>query len=283
MRGGVLLPPIPISVPRERLRSYPLDELGSCTRIKCNGAYLLRQIPHCIDTSTLQLYSAAQNLGTILLTCRRDKPRFNPHILYTLFPSISLLCPADWEDMKNITIGNPARPRAFMFEKVLYADRSSAFYGPYTGPTSRTVASSLYVGKTTRWWWEPIRRQVLRAAGLSDDILDRNLEGLGAVDPMHFAKGEMALPKHAQPIYYPPGQIEPIVKKKGEYQDVVTYISRQGSRRHLTQESHDDLVRELEKKRQELGFELVIVQAEKLSIEEQLALAGRTTVSQYAS
>lgn len=190
-----------------------------------------------------------------------------------------MLYPADWEDMRNITAANPARPRAFMFEKVLYADRSASFYGPYTGPTSRTVASALYVGKTSRWWWEPIRRQVLRAAGLSDDVLDRNLEGLGAIDPMHFAHGDMAMPKHAQPIGFPPGEVAPIVPKKGEYQDVVTYISRQGSRRHLTQESHDDLIRELEKKRQELGFELVIVQAEKLSIEEQLALAGRTTVS----
>jgi hypothetical protein len=68
------------------------------------------------------------------------------------------------------------------------------------------------------------------------------------------------------------------LKKVGGYKPVVTYISRQSSRRRLNKESHEGLVLALEASRDKLGFELHVVEAEKLSREEQLALAGKTTV-----
>jgi hypothetical protein len=65
----------------------------------------------------------------------------------------------------------------------------------------------------------------------------------------------------------------------GTYVPLVTYISRQNSRRRLTKESHEELVKELQDRSKKVGYELVVVEAEKLSKEEQFALAGRTTVS----
>ena len=159
-----------------------------------------------------------------------------------------------------------------MIERALYADRSAAFRGPHTESTSRTVASALYVGTASRWWWEPIRRQILRYAGVDEDVIDRNLEGYGAVDPSIRAAETAALG---------PGVtvFEPLAPSGG-YRHVVTYISRQSSRRRLTPESHAQLVKALEERAVQVGYELVIVEAEKLTKEEQFALAARTTVSE---
>ncbi len=154
-------------------------------------------------------------------------------------------------------------------DKAILADRSAAFRGPYTGPTARTVAGALQVGKASRWWWEPIRRQMLRYSGVSESIIDRNLEGLGAVDPAS-REGTMIGPGITD--------LEPL-SPPGEYVPLVTYISRQNSRRRLTPEAHQDLVKALEERSKKVGFELEIVEAEKLTKEEQIALAARTTVS----
>ena len=188
-------------------------------------------------------------------------------------------------------------------ERALLADRSAAFRGPYTGPTARTVASAMKIGTASRWWWEPIRRQILRYSGVSEEIIDRSLEGFGSVDPATikvqtvtdssgndveqavapaapavgglgglpgFAMGDDS--DHEVSILKP---LAPV----GTYRPLVTYISRQNSRRHLTDESHKGLVAALEKRSKALGFELVVVAAETLSKEEQIALAARTTVS----
>jgi hypothetical protein len=195
---------------------------------------------------------------------RRDRPRFNPTIMTALFPSTAMLYPEDFADLAKSTVSH--LPNAFVLERALLADRSAAFRGPYTGPTARTVASAMHVGTTSRWWWEPIRRQVLRYSGVDDDILNRSMEGYGAVDPAAKTPG--------------PGvtNLEPLAPQ-GTYKPLVTYISRQNSRRRLTPESHADLVQALEERSQKLGFELVIVEAERLTKEEQFALAARTTVS----
>jgi hypothetical protein len=198
---------------------------------------------------------------------RRDKPRFNPTVLFALFPSISILYPSDFHDLEKSTTS--FLPKAYVMDRALLADRSAAFRGPYTGPTARTVASALEVGPTSRWWWEPIRRQMLRYSGVSEQIIDRNLEGLGATDPATIA-GQIVGPGVTD--------LEPL-SPQGDYVPVVTYISRQSSRRRLTPEAHADLVEALTSRSKQLGFELIIVEAEKMTKEEQIALAARTTVS----
>ena len=65
---------------------------------------------------------------------------------------------------------------------------------------------------------------------------------------------------------------------------VITYISRQDwGRRMLIPEDHETLVRELYILRDEYGFEVNVVAAEKMSRVEQLQLAARTTVSSKLS
>jgi hypothetical protein len=185
-----------------------------------------------------------------------------------------MLYPEDFEDLARVT--SQGRPKAFMLERALLADRSAAFRGPYTGPTARTVASAYQVGTASRWWWEPIRRQMLRYSGVAESVIDRSMEGYGAVDPAD---------KDSQPSTLTgeepgPGvaRLEPLAPK-GDYVPLVTYISRQNSRRHLTEESHKDLIQAMEERAKKVGFEWLIVEAEKLTKEEQIALAARTTVS----
>lgn len=199
---------------------------------------------------------------------RRDYSQFNPTLTFALFPSISMLYPDDFIDLANIT--RSAQPKAYLLDRALLADRSAAFRGQWTAPTSRTVANALHLGETSRWWWEPIRRQVLRYSGVSEDVINRNLEGTGAMDPAIVNQPNIVGPgiKDFQPAAPP-----------GTYSPVITYISRQKSRRRLTAESHLDLVTTLEERAAKHGWELVIVEAENMAKEDQLALAGRTTVS----
>lgn len=192
----------------------------------------------------------------------RDNPRFNPTLMYALFPRTALLYPEDFKDLAQQTLSG--RPKAFVLDRAILVDRSAAFRGEWTAPTARTVASAMHVGTTSTWWWEPIRRAALRYAGVPESVIARNLEGLGAVDPAQLNDSEIDITEPLAP--------------QGTYKDVVTYISRQNSRRRLTQESHDELVAALEDRAAKLGWELVIVEAEKMSKEEQLALAGRTTI-----
>ena len=69
----------------------------------------------------------------------------------------------------------------------------------------------------------------------------------------------------------------PIAKEKA----VITYISRQAARRHLIREDHELLVASLQEMTARKGYELIIIEAEKLSKDEQLDVMSRTTVRQH--
>jgi hypothetical protein len=197
---------------------------------------------------------------------RRDKPRFNPAILWSALPSLAVLYQDDWHDIARAT--SSGKPKAYYFPKAILADRSAAFRGPHCSSTSRTVAEAMHVGQTNQWWWEPIRRQVLRFAGTPEDVINRNLWGHGAVNPATLDQDSELRSSLGEPELDPPADWRPLV----------TYISRQSSRRRLTPESHADLVKALEKHSKAKGWELQIVEAEHMTKEEQLNLAARTTV-----
>ena len=110
----------------------------------------------------------------------------------------------------------------------------------------------------------------MRYSGASEEVINRSLEGNGAMDPAIIM----------QPHIVGPGIEDfkaPVLE--GDYAPVITYISRQHSRRRLTAASHIELVNALEERSTKLGWELVIVEAETMTKEDQFALAGRTTVA----
>ncbi|KAH8107838.1 hypothetical protein BXZ70DRAFT_884547 [Cristinia sonorae] len=180
----------------------------------------------------------------------RDRPGFNSYFFRAAFPSITVEVEEDWNDRIVATSSPGKLSRAWHFEKALFADRSAAFRGEVCGTINQRTAAESYhhmqrAGNLTKWWWEPIRRSVLRFGGVPDQTLDI-------------------------PIY---AEAEAIAKKI-----VVTYISRQGARRHLIEEDHRKLVAALDEMCALRGWELNVVQAEKLSKDDQVALMARTTV-----
>lgn len=195
----------------------------------------------------------------------RDKPGFNSYFLRAAFPSLTVEIQSDWEDRIASTSASGYHARAWHFDKVLFADRSAAFRGEVCGAqVHRTAGEAIHymhrVGNLTKLWWEPVRRGVLRFAGVDDETLDIGVRA-----------EEGALAKVKKPV------LGGEVAKRQEI--VVTYISRQGARRHLIEEHHDALAQALEEMCTAHGWELNIVMAERLTKDEQVELMARTTVS----
>lgn len=129
----------------------------------------------------------------------------------------------------------------FVFDRVLIADRAAIYNGTHHDPIGRPAAEAFNLLPGSANWWLPVRNAVLDLAGLTREESER----------------------------------EDVV--------VITYVSRQKPKRDgrmLKQEDHEALVEELYKLRDRYGYEVNVVNMEKLSILEQFALAGRTTVCQ---
>lgn len=133
----------------------------------------------------------------------------------------------------------------FVFDRVVIGDRAAANEGDPYKATWRT-ASNAFDLKGSPHWWSPVRRSVLEFSGLAAEWI------LGP-DPSVLAENQ-------------------------KY--VITYISRQAwGRRMLRQKDHEKLVDELYKLRDRYGYEVNIVNMDKLTRAEQFQLSGRTTVS----
>jgi hypothetical protein len=195
----------------------------------------------------------------------------NSFFLRSAWPSLTVETQLDWLDRVNATALRPdeLQGRAWWFDTVLLADRSAAFRGPECGDRTQRTAAEAVKGIVSRYsegragflergWWEPVRRSVLRFAGVDEHILDIGKRAFGHVS-------------HGSP------------RTGGVEEVVVTYISRQAVRRHLITEDHEGLVDALTELCLRRGWELNIVAMEQLSKEEQLAVAARTTVSTIPS
>ncbi|KAF9653910.1 hypothetical protein BDM02DRAFT_3107056 [Thelephora ganbajun] len=201
----------------------------------------------------------------------RDKPGFNSYFLRSAFSSLTVESERDWADRIFTTINGD---RAYYLDTVLIADRSAAFKGKLCGATSHRIAAEAYEplwddGRLQKEWWEPVRREVLRFAGVEERTMDLGIEIERAWEEEK-EKAVKALGGNQDALSV---QI-PIAKEK----TVVTYISRQAARRHLIREDHQLLVASLQEMTARKGYELIIIEAEKLSKDEQLGIMSRTTV-----
>ncbi|KZT10592.1 uncharacterized protein LAESUDRAFT_809546 [Laetiporus sulphureus 93-53] len=206
------------------------------------------------------IFSHADTLGW------RDRPGFNAYFLRAAFPSITVETETDWEDRIAATASNnPAR--AWHFDTVLLTDRSAAFRGEACGSRTQRIAGEALehaqkVGTLAKYWWEPVRRSVLRFAGVGERTMDIGVR----VDAAASARGRTSPQQHA-------ANAAPL-----DTPVVVTYVSRQGSRRHLIGADHVALVDALTEMCKSHGWELNVMQAERITKEEQLEIVARTTV-----
>ncbi|KAG6830207.1 hypothetical protein H0H87_008886 [Tephrocybe sp. NHM501043] len=186
----------------------------------------------------------------------RDGPGFNAYFLRAAFPSLDVEVRDDWADRIGAT---SAKDRAWHFPIVLVADRSAAFRGSICGrETQRTASEAVeymlkrnqLLGYQVGGWWEPLRKAVWAFARVDSDPVwsDSASSSLGF----------------------------PMPKKI-----IITYISRQGvPRRKLREADHINLVAALEALviRKGTGWELVVLQAERMSKDAQVQAAARSTV-----
>ncbi|KAJ7066961.1 hypothetical protein C8F01DRAFT_1051335 [Mycena amicta] len=182
----------------------------------------------------------------------RDGPGFNGYTMRAVFPSTTIEVATDWIDRVNATT-NTKIGRAWHFPLALLADRSAAFRGPITGAyTQRTAAEAwMVMAKQGRIdlignWWASVRSALTRYAG---------------GDPTEPLNAELQLPNTV----------------------VLTYINRQGTRRHLRDEDNIALLAAMQelvdrKNREGKKWEFHSVHAERLSLDEQVRIASRTTI-----
>lgn len=212
----------------------------------------------------------------------------------------------DWNDRIDTQ-------RAFIFDRIVLADRAAAFRGPEFAKTWRTASEAVTL-VASRYWWAPMRRNLLEFVGASGSagVKEIDLEEFGVgIDEFGDEIGLSALEEH-EPIreeveekkvektsHKKPGKlrnrhkqereqpvqrdVEPYqVVKRGDYapsNPVITYVSRQDwGRRMLRKRDHEQLVAELEALEKKYGWEVHIVAMDKLSRDDQIRLAARTTI-----
>lgn len=206
----------------------------------------------------------------------RDKPGFNGYFLRAAFPSLTVEVDVDWDDRVAATSAgiDSGVHRAWHFPYLLLADRSAAFRGKLCGSQNQRTASESVDALISRskldkngLWWRSIKYAVWRFAGVTPD-------GEGGSFANH------ALDDN--PLASTPSDFEETDKI------VITYISRQSSRRRLIPEDHEVLVKNLESLVQRKNaettsagkeWELNVVEAEGMTKDDQIRLVARTTVS----
>ena len=226
----------------------------------------------------------------------RDDPGFNAYFLRGTLPSITVEHEEDWNDRVSATRSNT---RAWLFPLVLLTDRSAAHRGTLCGSQTQRTASEawdymrirgklrgLYVGG----WWAPLREAMWRFAGADVEYHDFGKASSVSVDleamkPTVDPNTVVNISPEAQSYLPMPDKV------------VVTYIDRQtGSQRNLVESDHSGLIQAMQelvdrKNRERKAFleqdstekvplewEFSVMEAGKLTKDEQVRAAARTTV-----
>ncbi|KAG8978518.1 hypothetical protein FRB90_008423, partial [Tulasnella sp. 427] len=174
----------------------------------------------------------------------RDYANLNQYILHGAFPSTGLEFEGDWQDRADTF-------RPHFFDRIVLGDRTVAKRaGTHQGEQGKTTFDKAVVQADklpkSPHWWMPLRNNVVT-----------------------FASGEDATDSLAETR-----------KKREESAPVITYVTRQAwGKRMLRDADHTALVDKLRQlKKRNRSWEVNVVQMEKLSREEQVKLAARTTV-----
>ncbi|KAJ7288263.1 hypothetical protein C8J57DRAFT_1459857 [Mycena rebaudengoi] len=194
----------------------------------------------------------------------RDDPGFNGYFMRAAFPVLTIEVQEDWQDR---VVSTSTGDRAWHFPLVLLVDRSASHRGPICGGQTQRIAaeaiesmrvSGRLMGVRVGGWWEPVRRAVLQFAR-------------AAVYAPEIANAQVALAE---------GGAESSLQLAMPPKIVVTYVSRQSAtHRKLIAEDHQALVLALQElvARKGSSWELHVIEAEKLSKDEQLRIFARTT------
>jgi hypothetical protein len=203
----------------------------------------------------------------------RDKPGFNAYFLRSAFSSLTVESERDWADRIFMTVDGD---RAYHFDTVLIADRSAAFKGKLCGvPTSgspRRLTNPYGTAVGSR------RSGGNPSGGRScDSLVSRRKPWVWALRSRGW-EGEREKAVKAlggQPERF----ICPDSYRQGEDGH---HVHQQASNPEASdREDHQLLVASLQEMTARKGYELIIIEAEKLSKDEQLRIMSRTTVRRH--
>lgn len=181
-----------------------------------------------------------------------DYAKMNSFLSRAIFPSMSYEYQTDFADRVDTA-------RAFVYERIVFADRAAAFRGPEFKQTWRTASEAVTL-PASRYWWTPIRKALLEFVGGTGDVTIDAIVGVGHEEAETPELDLVAL--EAQE-----GELEEEREQRLEKQrlameaklgkPVITYVSRQEwGRRMLLPAGHDSLVKELQELEKKYGWEV---------------------------
>ncbi|TXT11229.1 hypothetical protein VHUM_01980 [Vanrija humicola] len=222
-----------------------------------------------------------------------DYAKMNSFLTRAIFPAMSYEYQNDFHDRTDTG-------RAYVFDRVVFADRAAAFRGPEFAKTWRTAAEAVANFRGSRYWWAPVRRNLLEFVGSAAGVHEINLDeyGIGMDELDEDIADVTALEEHNNvndqndaPQFVKRKEEEALAKRAADTVDknklvartpgtpVITYVSRQDwGRRMLKKKDHEGLVAALKGLEKKYGWEVNIVAMDKLSRDDQIHLAARTTI-----
>jgi len=183
-----------------------------------------------------------------------DYAKMNSFLSRAIFPSMSYEYMNDFADRTDTA-------RAYLFERVLFADRAAAFRGVEFQKTWRTASEAVAL-QGSRYWWAPIRKNLIEFVGEVDMTLDSAGVGIGTeVEPNPETEVDVLALEEEEGTEdeYRSKEIaaEQQLKQLHSGKPVLTYISRQDwGRRMLKAADHEVLVNELNELEKKYGWEV---------------------------
>lgn len=206
-----------------------------------------------------------------------DYAKMNSFLSRAIFPSMSYEYQTDFNDRTDTG-------RAFVFERVVFADRAAAFRGKEFQHTWRTASEALLI-PGSKYWWTTVRKNLLEfvGAGGNEDLeIEFGIEEtedvalVSEIDVVALEAEETDLEEEAEVAT----EAEP-EKKAALFNSkpVITYVSRQDwGRRMLKPKDHESLVHELAQLEKKYGWEV-----SNLRIASLVCVADERVVDQHCS
>lgn len=184
-----------------------------------------------------------------------DYAKMNSFLSRAIFPSMSYEYQTDFLDRVDTA-------RAFIFQRVVFADRAASFRGPEFAKTWRTASEAATL-PASRYWWTPVRKNLLEFVGSGKDDSSSMEEILGVGHEVEENPSEMDLLELEAQEDELEVEKEKAKEQKGMAKQakvgkpVITYVSRQEwGRRMLKKDGHESLVKELKELEKKYGWEV---------------------------
>ena len=187
-----------------------------------------------------------------------DYAKMNSFLFRAIFPAMSF-------EYQNDFLDRTDTQRAFVFDRVVFADRAAAFRGPEFQRTWRTSSEAITL-QASRYWWAPVRKNLLDFVGGvgEEGYKEYGQEGWSVgmeVEPNPVDEEDVeALEAEEEALKGATnGRLKDVEVEKGRKKGkpVVTYVSRQEwGRRMLIKEDHEEFVKELEELERKYGWEV---------------------------